>query len=123
MSEKIYVRRCEKFSIIQATKPVEVDVEKLRKCDPPYVGNSNSELLEYLEMNVIDNYEFTENEHNIEVFGSEEALWDISFQDAEYESYFDSRTKFGDYWTELGIPNEEYRKAGGFDTHQTTYIN
>ena len=39
MSEKFYVRRCEKYTIWEATEePIEVDVDKLRKCEPPYEG-------------------------------------------------------------------------------------
>ena len=39
MSEKFYVRMCEKFTQGRASTPIEVDVGKLRKCDPPYEGD------------------------------------------------------------------------------------
>ena len=48
MSDKVYVRMCEKFTQWRASKPFLVDVEKLRKCEPPYKGNSYEELIEYL---------------------------------------------------------------------------
>ena len=53
MSDKVYVRMCERFTQWRASKPIEVDVEKLRKCEPPYEGNSHKELLEYLNNEVL----------------------------------------------------------------------
>ena len=74
MSEKFYVRRCEKYTIWEATEePIEVDVDKLRKCEPPYEGNTSQELWDYLEENVYnwDNQdEFIEN--NKEIYGEDE---------------------------------------------------
>ena len=53
MSEKLYVRRCEKYTIWEATEePIEVHVNKLRKCEPPYEGSTTEELWNYLEENV-----------------------------------------------------------------------
>ena len=66
MSEKIYVRKCERYTLWEATKPIEVDVEKLRKCEPPYEGNTPEELLDYLGDNVWCNEEFYENENKLE---------------------------------------------------------
>ena len=114
MSEKLFVRRCERYTVWEATEPIEVDVEKLRKCDPPYEGNSNEELLSYLEEHIIDGWDFLEDEHNQEVYG-EDDLYQLSFEDVEYSPYSDSREKFGDFWTDIGVPNEEYRKMGGFE--------
>ena len=45
--EKMYVRFCEAFRIVQGSEPIEVDVH-LRKCDPPYEGNDESDLVDYL---------------------------------------------------------------------------
>ena len=55
MSEKIYVRKCERYTVWEASTPIEVDVEKLRKCEPPYEGDSAEELLEYINENVMKN--------------------------------------------------------------------
>ena len=41
MSEKIYVRKVESWTIQAASEPIEVDVEKLRSCEPPYEGDSD----------------------------------------------------------------------------------
>ncbi len=116
MSEKIYVRKCERYTVWQATEPIEVNVEKLRKCEPPYTGESEQDLLEYLVENVWCNEEFYENETNKEVYGEDE-VYDLSLEDAwEYnEPYSDSRNKYEAAWIDVGVPNEEYRKTGEFE--------
>ena len=119
MSEKFYVRRCEKYTIWEATaEPIEVDVEKLRKCEPPYEGNTPKELWNYLEENIFDwDSDFVENEHNKEVYGEDE-LQDHLLEDGyhDMETYSDSREKYADDWVELGHKNEEYRKTGRFQS-------
>ena len=119
MSEKLYLRRCEKYTIWEATaEPIEVDVDKLRKCEPPYEGSTTEELWKYIEDNIYDwenQDEFIEN--NKEVYGEDE-LYSLLLQDGEHETsvYADSREKYGDDWVELGHKNEEYRKTGGFQS-------
>ena len=119
MSDKLFVRRCERYTVWEATEPIEVDVAKLRKCDPPYEGDSNEELLNYLEEYIIDGWDFLENEHNQEVYGEDE-LYQLSFEAAEYSPYSDSREKFGDFWTDIGVPNEEFRKMGCFEVFENS---
>ena len=105
MSEKLYLRRCEKYTIWEATtEPIEVDVDKLRKCEPPYEGSTTEELWKYIEENIYDwdnQDEFIEN--NKEVYGEDE-LYSLLLQDGEHETsvYADSREKYGDDWVELG---------------------
>jgi len=114
MSEKIYIRKVERYTVWEASKPIEVDVEKLRKCEPPYEGESPEELLEYLEKNVYNNYEWSEE--NAEVYGEDES-YDLTMDEVyEMEVYSDSREKFEDSWIEVGQPNEEYRKTGRFES-------
>lgn len=114
MSEKIYVRKVERYTVWEASKPIEVDVEKLRKCEPPYEGDSPEELLEYLEENVHNNYEWSEE--NAEVYGEDES-YDLTMDEVyEMEVYSDTREKFEDSWIEVGQPNEEYRKTGRFES-------
>ena len=120
MSEKLYLRRCEKYTIWEATaEPIEVDVDKLRKCEPPYEGSTTEELWAYIQKNILDDWdmEFVENEHNKEVYGEDE-LQDLLLEDGYHDRkvYSDSREKFGDDWVELGHKNEEYRKTGGFQS-------
>ena len=123
MSEKFYVRRCEKYTIWEATEePIEVDVDKLRKCEPPYEGNTSKELWDYLESNVYDwdnCEEFFEN--NKEIYGEDE-LQDLLLEDGyhDMETYSDSREKYAEDWVELGHKNDEYRKTGRF---QSLYDN
>ena len=115
MSEKIYVRKCEKYTIWEATKPIEVNVEKLRQCEPPYTGSSNEELFEYLKNEVFSNYDWAEV--NGRVYGEDEA-YELTFDESpDSETYSDSREKYADDWYELGVPNEEYRKVGKFESY------
>ena len=119
MSEKFYVRRCERYTLWEATEePIEVDVEKLRKCEPPYEGNTSKELWNYLEENIFDwDSDFVENEHNKEVYGVDE-LQDLLLEDGYHDRkiYSDSREKGCEDWVELGYKNEEYRKVGHFQS-------
>lgn len=114
MPEKIYIRKVEKFTQWQASQPIEVDVEKLRQCEPPYEGNSHEELIEYLDSNVYHNYEWSEN--NGEVYGAEEAYALTMEECYDMDIYSDTRDKFEDSWIEVGVPNEEYRKTGQFES-------
>tara|TARA_R110001632_G_scaffold133958_1_gene249104 strand:- start:667 stop:1044 length:378 start_codon:yes stop_codon:yes gene_type:complete len=116
MNEKVYVRKCERYTVWQATEPIEVDVEKLRKCEPPYIGQSEQDLLEYLVENVWNNEDFYSNDTNKEVYGEDE-VYALSLEDAwEYnEPYSDSRDKYEAAWIDVGVPNEEYRKTGEFE--------
>lgn len=116
MSEKVYVRKCEKYTIWESSTPLEVDVEKLKRCDPPYEGESHEDLLNYLSENVFNNYDWADNETNKEVYGEDEA-YDLTMDDSpEMDVYSDSREKSADDWIEIGVPNEEYRKTGRFET-------
>ena len=119
MSEKLYVRKCERYTIWEATEePIEVDVYKLRKCEPPYEGSTTQELWEYLEENIYDwdkQDEFIET--NKEVYGEDE-LQNLLLEDGYHDKkvYSDSREKGCEDWIELGHLNEEYRKTGGFES-------
>ena len=114
MSEKIYVRKIETWTISSASKPIEVNVEALRKCVPPYEGDSEQELVNYLQNEVWNEYEFYENETNKEVYGEDE-VYDLCMEEAYVENeFFDSRNKGEDTSIQVGVPNEEWTKYGGF---------
>ena len=120
MSEKIYVRKIETWTISSASEPIEVEVEKLRKCEPPYEGDSPDELVEYLTENVWNNYEFYENETNKEVYG-EDAVYDLCMEECFVENeFFDSRVKGEEANIQVGVPNEEYTRYGGFEVMATS---
>lgn len=36
--------------------------------------------------------------------------------DVSLEEYSDTRNKYADEWLEVGVPNEEYRKVGHFES-------
>jgi len=111
--DKIYVRRCERYTLWEASKPIEVDIEKLRKCAPPYKGDSTEELMEYLRDYVLYNYEWAEINNNI--YGETES-YELTMAESDNEIYSDSRNSIADDWIEVGIPNDEYRKTGNFES-------
>ena len=114
MSEKIYVRKIETWTISSASEPIEVNVEALRKCVPPYEGNSEQELANYLQNNVWNEYDFYDNETNKEVYGEDE-VYDLCMEEVYTENeFFDSRNKGADESLQVGVPNKEWTKTGGF---------
>ena len=114
MSEKVYVRKVETWTVSAGSEPIEVNVEALRNCEPPYEGESDEDLATYLWENVFNNYDWYDNDTNKEVYG-EDAAYDLSFEMCEgMEEYFDSRTKGEDAWVQVGVPNPEWTKYGGF---------
>lgn len=116
MSEKIYLRKVEKYTVWNASNPIEINVDALRNCEPPYEGNSPDELLEYLQDNVFHNDGWYDNETNKEVYGETES-YNLSLEEVyDMETYSDSRDKFEDSWVEIGVPNQEYFKTGGFES-------
>jgi len=119
---KVYVRKCERFTQWEASEPIEVDVEKLRNCVPPYEGETEKDLLEYLQENVLYNYDWAEDETNKEVYG-EDAAYDLTFESCDMEVYSDSRDKYAQEWLDIGEPNEEWRKMGGFEVRETSVDN
>jgi hypothetical protein len=117
MTEKIYVRKCERYTIWEASQPIEVDITKLRKCTPMYEGNSSEELLEYLSDNVWNNYDWVET--NEGVYGETES-YALTFEECyDMEIYSDSRNKSSQDWLDVGTPNSEYSKMGGFEVIAT----
>jgi len=119
---KVYVRKCERFTQWEASEPIEVDVEKLRNCVPPYEGETEKDLLEYLQENVLYNYDWAEDETNKEVYG-EDAAYDLTFESCDMEVYSDTRDKYAQEWLDIGEPNEEWRKMGGFEVRETSVDN
>jgi len=116
--EKLYVRLCERYTIWEASEPYEVNVEALRKCNPPYEGNTPKELLDYLE-EIRGDYDWYEE--NMENFDSEDEAYQLIFEEVfEMVPYCDSREKEGVQWLDVGKPNDEWRKYGGFEVIETS---
>ena len=115
MSEKVYVRKVETWTISAGSEPIEVNVEALRNCEPPYEGESDEDLATYLWENVFNNYDWYDNDTNKEVYGEEEA-YALSFEECEdMEEFYDSRMKGEESWIQVGTPNPEFTKRGGFE--------
>lgn len=110
--EKIYVRKCERYTVWAASEPIEVDIEKLKQCKPSFDGETEQDLLEYLRDNVYGNDDWASN--NEDVYGEES--YDLTFDSCyDMEVYSDSREKYAQEWMDVGLPNEEYHKVGGFE--------
>jgi len=123
MSEKIYVRKVETWTVQAASTPIEVDVEKLRSCDPPYEGDSDEELAQYLFENVYNNYDWYDNDTNKEVYGEDEA-YDLSMEETyDLKEFYDSRNKGEESFIQVGLPNEEWTRTGGFEVTATGQYN
>jgi len=116
---KVYVRKCERFTQWEASEPIEVNVEKLRNCVPPYEGETEKELLDYLQENVLYNYDWAEDETNKEVYG-EDAAYGLTFESCDMDVYSDTRDKYAQEWLDIGEPNDEWRKMGGFEVRETS---
>jgi len=115
--ENVYVRAVERYTVWEATQPIEVNVKILRGCTPPFEGETEQELLEYLNDNVWNNEEWIEE--NGHLYGEDKA-WDLTFMEAyDKEVYSDSRDKYSQEWLDVGVPNDEYRKMGGFEVKAT----
>ena len=116
--EKLYVRMCERYTIWEASEPIEVNVETLRKCTPAYEGETAADLLEYLE-DIRGDYDWYEE--NMEHFDDEDEAYQLIFDEQpEMEVYSDSRSKEGVMWLDVGKPNDEWRKYGGFEVMETS---
>ena len=114
--EKVYVRKCERYTVWEASEPIEINIEKLRKCEPPYEGDSDEELLEYINEEVINNFDWAET--NTEVYGESEAV-ELVMECTDMQVYSDTREKYAQEWLDIGIPNDEYSKMGKFEVRAT----
>ena len=117
MSEKLYIRQCEMYTLWEASEPIEINIDDFRNCEPPFEGETHEDFLEYFEENVWFNEEFAENEINQKALGGK--YYDCLDCDG-MEVYSDTRTKYGQTWLDLGVPNEEWRKMGNFEVFSTT---
>jgi hypothetical protein len=118
MTEKIYVRAVERYTQWVATDPIEVDVEKLRKCTPPFEGETEQDLLEYLQENVWNNEDWLNT--NEEIYHSNSKSYELVYMDTKWEVYSDTREKYGQEWLDVGVPNKEWRSMGGFEVMATS---
>ena len=119
--ENVYVRAVERYTVWEATQPVEVNVEKLRKCEPPFEGENEQDLLEYLKDNVWNNEDWADE--NAETYGADEAFELTLVEAYDTEVYSDTRDKYAQEWIDVGVPNDEYRKMGGFEVKATNVDN
>lgn len=111
---EIFLRKCEMYTAMRCSDPIKIDVEKLRECKPPYTGNSNEDLMTYLNEEVFYSEEWWEK--NKEIYDEEEIVGEEMYIENDY---FDSRTKSANEWFELGEPNKKMSKNGYFQTYES----
>ncbi len=87
-------------------KRIKVDESNLRLCEPPYKGNSEQDLANYLQNNVYGDYEFYNEMSNQIVYGQDE-LYDLVFSKKRDQIVFTESPDFENYSkTFFEIPSE-----------------
>lgn len=106
---KKHFRATEYYTSYNATEPVELDSDWF----PDFEGTTEEEFFNY----IVENYDDLAND---ELYSEEvrEALWVLI--EGEKTEYFNSCTKFYDGDIQMGVPNEEFYKTGGFVVSHTT---
>ena len=104
-----HIRRLEEAVITTSTEIASLDPEKFRNLPVPYTGNSESEFIDYIFDNILDNY--TDYDLDDETFNELSKLESgnnarIVVDDSSVESCND--------WWEAGEIDDEYQ--GGFKT-------
>lgn len=67
MKCKLYFRKCPRIDFMSNIKAI-LDIDKFKKCDPPFGGETIEEFKQYIQEMIIDNIdseEFVENNNHI----------------------------------------------------------
>jgi hypothetical protein len=113
----IQIRKCESFTIHQATGVATLDPEKFRNLSIPYEGDNDSDFLFYISEN---RYELEEIWDEID----EESQNQLNILlDPEWKEYYNSTWKWENSWYESGREDETWTKTGGFEVYDTTEQN
>ena len=110
------IRKCETYTVCQASEPVNLNPEKFKNLSVPFEGEDEADFLAYISENL---YELEEiwDEMDEETQNQLSGLYS-----PEYKEYFNSTSKFEDSWYESGQVNTEWRKTGDFEIkHSTSY--
>lgn len=106
---KKHFRSTEYFTIYAATEPVELDSDLF----PEFEGTTEQEFFDYISENYND---LAEDESLPEEV--RDALWTLI--EGEKFDYFNSSTKGYEGDIQMGQPNDEWHKTGGFEVELTT---
>ncbi len=127
-SNQIEIRYVEQYTVQIATKPMLLNMDEFKNCDPPFIGNDSNDFMFYLNNNVsgyrLESY-LDKNESNLSE-NTKDALWymnEYPGDDSENSIIYDSRNKSGNMWVELGKTNPDYTKNGGFETLESNQNN
>ena len=106
---KKYFRATEYFTIYAETEPVELDSAMF----PEFDGASEQDFFDYISENYND---LAEDESLPEEV--RDALWTLI--EGEKFDYFNSAMKGYEGDIQMGQPNDEWHKTGGFEVESTT---
>ena len=108
------IRKCERVTTVSHSGTALLDPENFRNISIPYEGSTEEEFLQYLEEN---RYELDEIWEEID----EDTMTELNkLWEPEWTEYDNSAWHGEESWLELGEPNPEYSKYGGFETRHTT---
>lgn len=109
----LQIRRCEIFTIHQASEVANLDPERFRNLSVPYEGETDKEFLEYLH----NRYDLEEIWDEIDSESQNELtkLWE-----PDWREYYNSAWKYEESWYESGKVNDVWTKTGGFEVMDST---
>jgi hypothetical protein len=115
---KYQIRLCEQYIIDACTKAITLDPEDFRHIlNSPYTGSSEREFLDFIKEYITNNFRDGDTEGLPDHVVAELDKLEGS---AEWTEYSDSRSKYGNFYYQLGEVNENNHNNGGFDAHLTT---
>jgi len=120
----VTLRRCEKYTNWEATKPFKFNPEDFRTLSEtfdPYEGDSEAEFADYISdlIESTDIYEVCEELEQLDLTAAAETL--SSLVEAELELYYSTTNYEEQAWIDQGVVDEAYRKTGGFRVDYSTF--
>jgi hypothetical protein len=118
---KYQIRKCETYTVIQASQVIELDPDKFKNLEEdPYTGDTEEDFLKYITKFISNCHydEFCPTDLDEDVASEIEKL--SQTENIEWTEYYNSTFDGEESWYEIGEKNEEYRKNGGFDSHYDT---
>ena len=88
---------------------------------PPFKGETEQDLWEYLNDYVFYNEDFYNNESNIKLYSSDQ-LYQLSLEECyPMKVYSDSTNNGSDHLLDVGDPNEDFSRMGNFEVKATNF--
>ena len=119
----VTLRRCEKYTNWEATKPFEFNPEDFRGLKDsyePYEGETNEEFASYIDelLDEVYVYDVCGELEELGFTSASEML--SSLAEGEMTIYSSSADNYGEFWIDMGVEDESYVKTGGFKVNFRT---